>query len=364
MARLCWALALLVLTGMPAAGADPPLTPQAGLLVLRNGQVLEGQITQAGDYYVVTLGATGEVRLPTTDVEMQCASLDEAYELKRDAVFPRGVTAHLALAEWCLRHRLTGKCAEQLVAAMRLDPEDPRIVQLERRLVLASQSPPEAKEKLPAGAATVSAEELEKVLGDLPAGSVERFSIVIQPILLNRCGASQCHGPNAKSDFRLLKPPVGQAAVQRFTQRNLYGVLQHLDSAKPAASPLLVLPQRRHGSALAAVFDKQTQKQLDELTAWVKLTLAAPRAAAPASIPAADGTLSQAAPLENVQPVEPPAAAGNSASGGNSAPAVRVMRPPLADATAASKPAPAAGGFVPRDEFDPEIFNRKYTQRR
>ncbi|MDX1944921.1 MAG: hypothetical protein SFU86_05895 [Pirellulaceae bacterium] len=357
MARSLGALALVLFALTAAHGADPPLSPQAGVLVLRNGEVLAGEITRAGDYYVVTLGATGEVRLPAVDVEMQAASLNEAYDRKREAIFPRGIAGHLELAEWCLRQRLPGKCAEQIVAAMRLDPQDPRVAQLERRLALASQAPSEGQGKSALGKGTISAEELEKAVRDLPAGSIERFSLVVQPILLNRCGANQCHGPNAKSEFRLLKSPVGLAANQRFTQRNLYAVMQQIDRSQPEASPLITLPQRRHGSALAAVFDKQSQKQLDELTQWVKLTTAAATPPQPATIPAdPKGTLSQPAPTA---PAAEQSAIETSPSAAGSAPAVRVMRPPLAGLPAK---AAAPANFLPRDEFDPEIFNRRFTR--
>src|SRR5688572_987920 len=79
MPRPHYALALLALLAWPlAAGGQTSLTPHAGLLVLRNGQVLEGEITQAGDYYIVTLGGTSEIRIKASEVEAVCGSLDEA----------------------------------------------------------------------------------------------------------------------------------------------------------------------------------------------------------------------------------------------------------------------------------------------
>ena len=78
-----YALAAFVLLALPAAVCgQTALQPQDGLLVLRNGQVLAGQITQAGDYYVVTLGGASEIRLKTSEVEAVCGSLDEAYDFK------------------------------------------------------------------------------------------------------------------------------------------------------------------------------------------------------------------------------------------------------------------------------------------
>jgi hypothetical protein len=333
---------------LAAAAAEPASPARPSLLLLRNGNVLEGEITQAGDYYVVLLGES-EIRLPARDVEAQVATLDEAYELKKFGLFGRGATPHLNLAEWCLRNELHARCAEQLVAAIRAEPEHPKIAQIERRLALATEARPTtdtATAKIPAkpvSSVTVRSDDLEKAVRALPKASVEKFAAIIQPLLLNRCGANQCHGANSKTEFHVLRPAAGQAATQRFTQRNLYAALQQIDAANPDQSPLLVLPQRQHGSSLVAVFDKQTQKQLDELKTWVRLTVAAPEPTVPATIPTGEAaTLSQ------------PAAALPSESA------------PKTTDESRNPPQQAALGdqFVPRDPFDPEIFNRRFGAKR
>jgi hypothetical protein len=132
-----------------------------------------------------------------------------------------------------------------------------------------------------------------------------------------------------------LRPPGGQSPTQRFTHRNLFAVLQQLDTAEPDKSPLLIQAQRRHGTALTAVFDSRTQKQFEELKSWVLATLAAPPSAAPPTIPpGGKTTLSQPAP----QPAPP--------ADGLQTPAVEVRR--------------SEDRFVPRDPFDPELFNRRF----
>ena len=324
--------------------------------MLRNGQVLQGEVTQAGDYYVVTLGGTSEIRLKAAEVEAVCASLDEAYEFKVGHLSGSGARPHLELAEWCLRHDLHARCAQQLVAAMRLEPDNPGLKLLERRLEFAAQQPKERDQAtLAAASAIVSSEQMEQAIRDLPAGSVEKFAAVIQPILLNRCGANQCHGPNAKSEFRLLRPSPGQVANRRFTQRNLYAALEQLDRSQPEASPLLTLPQRRHGTSLTAVFDKHSQKQLDDLAKWINITLASPQA--PPTIPAATPTLLQSSSdafPKSTAPAPPAAMTPGESS------STRVMKPAVESAE--SKSAAAAERFVPRDRFDPEIFNRRYQK--
>ena len=341
---------LLVVPAIAAAADGVALTPQAGLLVLRNGHVLAGEITRAGDYYVVTLGSTGEVRMPADEVEFQCGSMAEAYSKKRDAMSGSGSRPHLELASWCLRHNLHEQCAEQIAAAKELEAGNPDIAALERRLELA-QAPAKSHTAVVQTAATttLSPEELEKKISDLPKASVERFSAIVQPILLNRCGANQCHGPNSKSEFRLLKPPAGQAASRRFTQRNLYATLSQIDASNPDVSPLLVMPQWRHGTALTAVFDRHTQAQLAELAAWVKTSLRAnvrePMKPAPATIAADSATLSQA--TSEAMPNEK-----------STVDLSTDQTLGTEDRTANDKT------FVPRDPYDPEIFNRRFFEKR
>ncbi len=351
-------IALACASAMPLTAAEPVLSPQQGVLLLRNGNVIEGRVTRAGDYYLVTFGDSGEARLAATDVETLCVDLDDAYRYKRATLLGRGAAPHLDLAEWCLRHGLAHQAGEQLVAAMRKDADDARIAAVERKLKLAMAAPKLPPARQPQTSATVSAEQLDKTIRALPPGSLERFSAIVQPILLNRCAAGGCHGPTARSDFRLLRPAAGVGPSKRFTQQNLYAVLQYLDKENPDASPLLTLPQKRHGAALAAVFDKRTKHQLDDLIAWTQLVLAVPAPAQPATIGKAQSLLSQqqdphVKPASAEMPIEPEADDVAKASDG--APM------PFSPAKNAA-PLPREEALKPRDPFDPEIFNRKFRK--
>ncbi len=357
------ALLLCIVVSGPVQAAEPALSARKSLLLLRNGNVLEGEVTQAGDYYVVLLGAS-EVRLPAREVEAQVASLDEAYQLKRFGLFGRGAEPHLKLAEWCLRQGLYAHCGEQLVEATRLEPAHPGLASIERRLAQAREVKPASTvpASKPASSATVRSDDLEKAVRALPKASVERFAAVVQPLLLNRCGANQCHGANSKTEFHVLRPPGGQAASQRFTQRNLYAALQHIDRASPDDSPLLVLPAKQHGSSLVPVFDKHTQKQLDDLKAWVKLTVAAPEPASPSSIPS---TIPAGEASALSQPGAAPGHESPSAdlAAGSTPVAMPAVRPAI-DSPGTSGAGRGKDSFVPRDPFDPEIFNRRFTGKR
>src|SRR5437016_757270 len=186
--------ALTLLLGLAVHGAtrgQTPLAPQSGILVLRNGQILEGDVTRAGDYYIVSQGEGSEVRPKADDVELFCGSMREAYDFKVRHL--SGITAkpHLELAKWCLRNGMFVQCSEQIAAAMRLEPGSAEARELETRLKLAAETPP-----VPASGRSspiVAPTEMEKALRELPRGSIEKFGAIVQPILLNRCAANQCH---------------------------------------------------------------------------------------------------------------------------------------------------------------------------
>lgn len=358
---LC-ALALSMLAA-PAL-AQTPLTPQAGVLVLRHGQVLAGEILPAGDYFVVSQGRDVELRVRAEQVECFCGSLVEAYEFKQRHLSGSGALPHLKLAEWCLRHDLLPQCAAQLVAAMRLEPDHPLLHDLEQRLALRVEAPAAPPAPPAGGSAVLNAAALEAAIRDVPPAAVERFGTVVQPILLNRCGAGQCHGPTARSSFRLLRPPAGQTITRRFTQRNLATVLSYVDPHDPQASPLLVRPQTPHGGSAAAVFDKHNQSQLAELVAWVKLLAppaAAPSASEPTIPPGGAAPLGMAG-AGSTPTLSQPARQAPHMSDAPQNPAAASHGDAPAEAASAKGSAPATSPRVwtPRDRYDPELFNRRF----
>ena len=270
--RSILAAALLAFACLTALGDDDVLAPRSGFLLLRNGELLDGEITRAGDFFVVTRGSGIEIRMNASEVEFYCRTLGEAYERKAAALRVGDKRSVLELAQWCLRHRLYSECDAQLAAAETLhnDQEklDPMIELLRSRLQVVQEVPAPASSVAPLTLASVPIDAIETRMKQLPEGTIEKFTAVIQPVLLNRCGANQCHGPNSRNEYQLYRPPSGQLATRRFTQRNLYATLLQLDHARTLESPLLKKASEIHGDLPAPVFDKRTHGQLEELVSW------------------------------------------------------------------------------------------------
>jgi hypothetical protein len=385
-------LAILVLAASVVGLAGPvgwcqdelSLAPQEGVLLLRNQNVLRGKISRAGDYYFVVV-PDGEIRLRTWQVDAVCGSLDEVYRIKSESLPLGRLDGHLELAEWCLRERLFGYAGEQILHARQLDPTNVRVALLERRLrtaVTESERPASTvASKPPAGLPTRTTpthkmpthkmpthEMLDELVRDLPSEAMAEFTGRVQPLLVNHCATAGCHGPGAKSDFRLERIPVDRAYSRRLSQRNLHAVLDLVDREQPIGSPLLALPSQPHGSLSEPVFAEHQQEQYQNIVDWVHLVSRRPTKPAPESV-------ATASPL--LQTV-PDATVGNYAEGlpraGRQDPAeVRAddaQLLPGESGRAGNTDDPTDGAqssrsqqFVPRDPFDPEIFNRRYSRR-
>lgn len=403
-------LALSVLFLHVVAAEEPPLESQNGVLVLRNGYVLQGRITPVNDMFLVSLGESGEVRLPRSDVEFQCRDLDEAYLQQRNALRTDEPAEHLRLAEWCLRHRLLARAADQLLIVYLQDPNHSRLAGLERRLQsLSVQSLPSTFE------ATTPATPIPPVSHSAPKLSpqlLQQFTTVVQPILLNRCAAYTCHGNGSDGSFRLIRPSAGHATTSRVTHRNLQATQSFIDAMHPEESPLLTQAAIAHGGAKMPAFaEKNLQQQWELIAAWVRRAATKPpeaiaanrggpqprnhgpaaptapaanrivvSAEAPVTIPTpSPGAL--VAPAGHFETVAPASSAAGKGNQAGPAPSVSIPPPsphpsatlPAATVPNAAAPAgdrrgavpPAAGlpAAAPRDPFDPALFNQQFHPR-
>ena len=386
----CSALSALALP-VTARGQVPlAVAPQEGVLLLRGGQVLRGKITPAGDRYLISL-PSGEARVRTADVELHCRDLQQAYERKRTGLPSGSVHAHLDLAQWCIYQDLLGCAASELGAALAIDPRHPRIALLERKIRLAQHRPQVTKASFEPLAVVPSAEELDRLARGMPPGTVETFTNSIQPLLLNNCTSGGCHGPSAVDTHRWDRITVGRASSRRLTLRNLHTTLEWIDREKPLESPLLTTPMRPHGDGQTAVFSNVESPQFKQLVAWVWQVSRGREPAQPATVESQASTLSQAMPgalppgslppgsLPGSAPITPakPMASGVRQAifeetipleGGDALPAELEAAPSVirhGPSAPAPRSQPLRGdasptGFVPKDPFDPELFNRRF----
>jgi hypothetical protein len=290
-----------------------------------------------------------------------------------------------------LRNRLWAAAETEIAAARKIDAAHPKIPVLEARLRLARQQPASRQPARPDDRRPV-AKPLDIVIRNLPTGSVEAFTNNVQPLLLNYCARAGCHGPQSTAGMRLERVPPSRYAGRKSTQRNLSSVLAMIDREKPEASKLLVAPIRPHGGADLPIFTDRQQSQYKQLVQWVYQVAGAGHPTAPPTVAGGASPLSQRGPHSDENPpnadATPTATIVQDASTGATLEGAAAGAPNrVPPGAAASLPSSAAQGvagvspnpatnssgsvvgsskissgpvFVPKDPFDPEIFNRRF----
>lgn len=353
-------LLILALCCIAHAQAPSALGPQSGVLMLRNGELIAGTITFSGDRYDVGL-EDGEIRIKGAEVEYCGRTVRDCFEHRCDKVEADKVDDRLNLAEWCVRQNMLEEAAGQLGEALRIDPTHPRIGLIERRIKLAIEQPGGGAAATGNGLPdTATLAELDRMVRSLPARSVETFTTTIQPMLLNRCSNAGCHGPQSSNSLRLLRISAAKLSSRRSTQRNLHSALTMVDRAKPDESKLLVAPTKPHGNAKEAIFTSRELWQYKQLVDWVHGVAASQPPAQPATLEEPASSLLQA--VESATATEAtikPAESDSASESPSPSRAVSISHP-----RGPVKRGEQPQGFVPKDPFDPEIFNRKYFGRK
>ncbi len=276
-------ICMLLFAGTVLLKAEEPAPAAAQqLLLLRNGQALEGRISRSGDIYHVAL-PNGEIRIKQSDVELLCKDFEEGYQRKRASIPVGSIRDHLDLAQWSQRNKLFDHAAAELDAAAAIAPGSPVVTYLQRRLQMTVHPPPDPPKAETAGDQSLSNQELDRMIRNLPHKAVENFTQSVQPLLMNHCTMAGCHGPQSETGLRLERISADQPAGRRLTQRNIYAVLQYVNRNNPLASKILTVPTAPHGGAKTAVFSDHQAMQYKRLVDWV---IELSPAAIPESLPA------------------------------------------------------------------------------
>ncbi len=349
-------LMLISALAVCTASAQNPLTgPAPGVLALRNGQVISGNILRDGDRYLVTLGESAEIRIRVDSVEFHGKNLHQLYRLKLASLVATDTAGQLDLAEWSLRHGLLPE-AEQLLRARPVQPRSrARWNDLKRRLDLARR--PVAKTMPPRVASSLpnARPEMDQLLKEITGTNMQEFAGFVQPLLLNTCSTTTCHGAQSKTSFKLIAPPRGRAIPTRYTRRNFYSTWKTLTPQNPDQSPLLNITTAPHGGA-PTLFTQREWDQYQRLVNWARNTARKTNPTAPREIEPPATILSQ--PRQLPAPTnEPPALVAPPGQ-------VTPMTPLDTQKQATTTPEQEANHpkRLPQsvDPFDPSLFNRQF----
>jgi len=354
----------------PSASVADAGSRRQRVIVLRDGSLLTGELSTSGDRYILKRGG-GEMQLAAANVLIVASTVEEAYDKRVQQSTPSTCEAHLAMAEWCMRHDLLWQAERELKAARALDSRGGMLLLLERRHALALEKrnqpvqPREAKAvvETPAQPArSVAVTAAPSAISELPHSAIERFTRKVQPVLVNNCTTIGCHQAGSAQSFQLDRAMLRGMSNQRTTMSNLAATLALVNREHPQESPLLTVTRRTHGGMKAPVFGPRQEQAFRHLEEWVALvagqngqSVEQPGAEVAANSDEAPPTLG--AP-EGVQPALYVEADGSQFESGDDT---------EADYSALTAPRIRFGvqleRWKPRDEFDPEIFNRETAAR-
>ncbi|TWT90626.1 hypothetical protein Mal64_10200 [Pseudobythopirellula maris] len=365
---------------------------QADVVLLENGSLLEGNATLRGEHWFLTSPNT-ELRLRAETVRAVVASKRAAYDWLRERLTDSPAEladGHLDLAEWCIRHELWPQAAQEILVARRLEPKYGRVAFVERRLTLVSKAvaapPAEPANGLARGGETngnadrepVSLVSHEEPTPRIPAGVLVEFTRRVQPILVNNCTASGCHAAGDPSGFALDRGVLFGGAGARSTSANLRAALAAVDRQNPHDSALLVALRGPHANAPPLVGARRGE-MIARVEEWVaSLAPQSPAAESPEEYdPNAVAALLTRLVDAQVRQADHQQGADGKNAGLSAGPAAdsqsddeiaaRVERWASEMATAEpAAPKIQRGGVLkpvePRDEFDPDLFNRRFRE--
>jgi hypothetical protein len=353
----CITIALAVLFALSAVRAIDAQQPQpaAGVLVLRNGNVLKGTVQRHGGHYRIE-NEGSVLQIPASQVEMACASLIDAYEKRRQQRVGNATDAHLELARWCLRHGLLAEAAREILDARTDDPGHPalRTLDLQLQQGLADEASRQQRERdavaLASHSEPVATEEVvqpERMI-EPTADVQEKFVRSIQPMLIHGCTTSGCHSPNSRQTMELDRWALEGSGIPTLIRKNLEQVLAQVDVEDPASSPLMRRARQAHGIRNQPLSTPLAPYQTAILIEW--LNEAAGVQPQP-SLPPEPGVDPNSVDPRLIE--QTTAAAGEATEAMVDEAALELLNRGKAKTRTA---------FTPRDQFDPEIFNRRQAR--
>ncbi|MSU77960.1 MAG: hypothetical protein EXS16_07675 [Gemmataceae bacterium] len=264
----------LALTVAIAIGFGPLLHAQdtekertkGQVLILKNGNVMEGNIEKVGGQYCLRKGKS-EVWIAADKITQLCADWEDAYTYAQKFIKQDSAVDRVRLARWCQLHNLHEKSLLEARIALNLDPSNSDakqiITYLERELNEPNRPNPA---KLAAKQEPIKAPPFVDVTTDTLIG----FQSRVQPILFNACVTCHASGHGGKLHLDRASTTRQQAAAQH----NLAAIMSYIDFDRPAVSPLLLKAITAHGDAPHAPIKNRDAKPFQAIQQWIEQMIA------------------------------------------------------------------------------------------
>ncbi|MGL6226571.1 MAG: hypothetical protein ACRC10_08090 [Thermoguttaceae bacterium] len=250
-------------------------TPQPiGALLLKTGYVTLGTATLERNVYQVQ-GKYGRFSVPTHRVEYAGYDLLDLLQYKRSLLVSPNYDELFALGKWCLANGLNEEAIVEFQRCKSFVSVPQAIRLLDNEIRAAERTDPQFRQHSKLDA--VLREEASQNLDDfdydrwgltVPHVLAERFRKEVQPILIDRCAATNCHGSGSQNELTL-QIPQRTYSTAGATVRNMKAAMEQIDFGNPVNSPLLTAPLRNHGG-VKPVFGKKSQNTQGAFERWIE----------------------------------------------------------------------------------------------
>jgi hypothetical protein len=288
--RASGVLALWLVCGWYCSPAQP--AESGAVLIKDSDRVILGKIERRGEFYEIEIASQSRVKLPVSQIAFIGRSLEEIYQFKVQSVVQWNTGDHFQLTTWCMVNGLLEQAVEHYSQVAKHSPDHPRVkqlaVELERRLLqdplfrqylglaphptaVSGASPTGASNRAPGAdesSSVVSAGGLQNSDMAMHPEIAHYFSNRVQPILMNRCSQSACHGVQSSNSLRLLEPYA--KAYAQVTAANLTSVLAQISTNPTELSPLVQYATRAHGIQRTAAIAVTETNLVRELQEWIE----------------------------------------------------------------------------------------------
>jgi hypothetical protein len=243
--------------------------PQISYLVLVDHQIIKGRCTPRPDGYDIQV-AGGRMFIESNRIRFVAKSADDVYLQMRRSQGQLTPDVHMELARWCLSNDMKDFAELEVLDALRRDPN-----RTDAQRLLASLTRPDSTSNKTASGFTeyvapkrLATDVETRSLAGLSRPVATDFTRHVQPIVVNKCATSGCHGVNSQSSFQLTSTARGANPV--ISERNLAAVMKQVDLTRPSSSPLLLVLEKAHGGQAVSMFrGRAGSLQMKVLRDWV-----------------------------------------------------------------------------------------------
>ena len=278
---VAWGAASLWLT-LPLVklrAIEPPAATAASehhrVVLLKNDHCLTGIVRQLGDHVVVEFADNARVSKPVGDIQCIADDLEGIYQHKLTHYSHLGSGENIRLARWCLAVGLDEHAVQHFLAVNKEASNNALVKQLgvELREQLLRDEAFRTYLGLPPLASPSEQPQVQNVASSTGANLtpivpavVAAFTEHVQPIVLNRCSQSGCHGFSATNRLKIIEP-IGNARA-RISEQNCRSALQFVAVDDSNMSVLLRYALTAHGLQKSPSITSLEPQHSEALQSW------------------------------------------------------------------------------------------------